>query len=141
MKNNDEKLISITNCLEKFSDDELVALNTLLHNEDVSIYKLQVACRRAIKRKRDSRYGTRAYNALNKKFDLKCMYDWGILNSDEINILKINCINNLYDLLRANLENLVGITPRLAIKLDEVRKFYNMKGYCEVDVAKKATGK
>ena len=130
---NNKSIKPITDSLEFFETDDLVKLNSLLHRENVTIEDLQVACKRAIRRQRDSRYGTKAYNLLNKKFEVKYMVEWGIITPLEAKILEANCINNLFDLLKFNLEDLVCGTPTLIAKLDEVRKYYDLSGYCNLE--------
>jgi hypothetical protein len=135
---NNKIIKPITDSLEFFESDDLVQLNSLLHREGVTVEDLQLACKRALRRQRDSKYGVRAYNSLNKKFEVKYMVEWGIITSAEAKILEANCINNLLDLLRFNLEDLVCGTPALIDKLDEVRKFYDLREYCDLETAQEA---
>jgi len=138
---NNKSIKKITDSLEFFESADLAELNSLLYNDDVTIEDLKLACKRAMRRQRDSKYGVRAYNSLNKKFAVQYMVEWGIITPTEARILEVNCINNLYDLLNFNLEELVCGTPSLVARFDEIRKFYDLREYCDLDVAKKAVKK
>jgi len=95
---NNKSIKKITDSLEFFESADLAELNSLLYNDDVTIEDLKLACKRAMRRQRDSKYGVRAYNSLNKKFAVQYMVEWGIITPTEARILEVNCINNLYDL-------------------------------------------
>lgn len=141
MCNNIESIKPLTDFLDSLDEDQLYELQLLLCTENLDLDKIKRACKIAIRRKRDVSYVTRPYNSLNRKFTIKYMLEWGIITRHEYDILSCNRIRNLRDLLKCNLSDLDGSTPSLIVKLEEVRRFYDMREYCDLETAKVATKK
>lgn len=111
--------------LDKLSLDELYELKTWVFNStkeeiDKDIF---LACKRKEYRMANS--------PLNKKFDLVCMGEWKIFTVEELAVLFANGINNLDDLLKFDLNQLVGSSSSMREKFDYNRKFYNLAKYSD----------
>ncbi len=74
---------------------------------------------------------------LNKKFTLDFMLQWGILSREEVNLLRNNAINNLYELLNCDLDNIVGLNSEMKRHIDHERRFYDLSRYADESVSSK----
>lgn len=65
--------------------------------------------------------------SLNARFDMQMFIKYNMFYADELNVLKMNNINNLQDLIECDLDSLIGITESIKEKLDWARNFYNLE--------------
>jgi hypothetical protein len=111
--------------LDKLSLDELYELKSWVFNstKDEIDKDIFLACKRKKYRMANS--------PLNKEFDLVCMGEWKIFTIEELAVLFANGINNLDDLLKFDLNQLVGSSSSMREKFDYNRKFYNLAKYSD----------
>jgi hypothetical protein len=69
----------------------------------------------------------------NLRFNMDMFIRFQIFNSYELEILKINGINNLQELIDCDLRSLIGMNEAIYEKLDWARKFYDMRGFTKKD--------
>lgn len=73
----------------------------------------------------------------NLRFDMDMFIKFQIFNSDELEVLRINGINNLQELIDCDLKSLKGMSQTIYEKLDWARKIYDMRGFSKKDKEKK----
>ena len=104
--------------MDEFGLDELKKIRVLLDSVD-DIFILRNIIDLEIKRREST---------VNQKFTLEMLERLEILNRREIELLRINQINNLEELIDCDIDSLIGVRVSDISKFKWVRDFYDLRG-------------